>query len=147
MNSIIYKCIEGSKTCRTWHTCIVNTEHSLCIVNWQDNRDVTLISNFKAIEPIGKAKRWSKSTKSWVHVPCPEIILQETLEQTLEERSEFCHEIRFDNIGHFPMHLEANSTRKRCKNCGNGLTLIKCMKCNVFLCLNANRNCFFPISS
>lgn len=51
-------------------------------------------------------------------------------------------EARFDGFNHWPEWCKISKSRSRCKyKCGN-LTLVKCVKCNVFLCLNAKRNCF-----
>lgn len=49
-------------------------------------------------------------------------------------------EVRLDGIDHLP---EYGEKRLQCKNfsCTN-LAQIKCVKCNVTLCLNKTRNCF-----
>ncbi|KAJ0064184.1 hypothetical protein NL108_001484 [Boleophthalmus pectinirostris] len=49
-------------------------------------------------------------------------------------------EVRSDSVGHWPV---MESVRQRCKrpNC-KGLTVCKCIKCNVHLCLNKRKNCF-----
>lgn len=53
-------------------------------------------------------------------------------------------EVRYDLLDHFPIFAEK---RSRCKLCPagakNGFTYIKCGKCQVFLCLNRERNCFY----
>lgn len=51
-------------------------------------------------------------------------------------------EHRFDNIGHFPSY-KPKKNRCRAKQCKNGFTTMTCMKCNVWLCLTAKKNCFF----
>ena len=50
-------------------------------------------------------------------------------------------ETRFDSVGHFPLHCER---RSRCKLCNSPsiFTHLKCCKCDVFLCLTKNKNCF-----
>ncbi|XP_038591089.1 piggyBac transposable element-derived protein 3-like [Micropterus salmoides] len=48
-------------------------------------------------------------------------------------------DVRYDNCGHFPLHCDK---RGRCNLCPKGVSRWKCQKCNVFLCLNANQNCF-----
>lgn len=49
-------------------------------------------------------------------------------------------DVRYDGTDHLPEW----GTRGRCKNsdCWS-LSFIKCVKCDVFLCLNKDRNCFF----
>lgn len=49
-------------------------------------------------------------------------------------------EVRTDGYFHLPIWCQE---RQRCKNypC-SGKTFIKCEKCEVFLCLNKDRNCF-----
>ncbi|KAE8741011.1 hypothetical protein FOCC_FOCC013480 [Frankliniella occidentalis] len=53
-------------------------------------------------------------------------------------------ETRLDGLNHWP-----NSERKmmRCKNCKVGKTAYKCTKCNLNLCLKADRNCFVEYHS
>lgn len=48
---------------------------------------------------------------------------------------------RVDCLDHFPIW---DTKRQRCKffNCSDSFSFIKCMKCNVHLCLNKERNCF-----
>uniref|UniRef100_A0A672YEF1 PiggyBac transposable element-derived protein domain-containing protein n=1 Tax=Sphaeramia orbicularis TaxID=375764 RepID=A0A672YEF1_9TELE len=48
-------------------------------------------------------------------------------------------DVRYDNVGHWPLHTEK---RGRCNLCPKGVSRWKCGKCNVFLCLNANQQCF-----
>ena len=45
---------------------------------------------------------------------------------------------RFDNIGHLPEHSEK---KNRCRLC-SGIVRTKCAKCNEYLCLTKNRNCY-----
>ena len=47
--------------------------------------------------------------------------------------------LRFDSKDHFPDYVEANG---RCKFCPNGSTRMKCVKCDIYLCLVPKRNCF-----
>uniref|UniRef100_A0A3B4A161 PiggyBac transposable element-derived protein domain-containing protein n=1 Tax=Periophthalmus magnuspinnatus TaxID=409849 RepID=A0A3B4A161_9GOBI len=49
-------------------------------------------------------------------------------------------EVRSDSVGHWPV---METVRQRCKrpNC-KGLTVSKCVKCNVHLCLSKRKNCF-----
>lgn len=46
--------------------------------------------------------------------------------------------IRYDKIGHLPVHKE----RGRCRLCKDGKTNVQCVKCHLRLCLVPNRNCF-----
>ena len=49
-------------------------------------------------------------------------------------------DVRFDQIGHFP---EVKNPRLYCKRLGcKGRTNVRCIKCNVNLCLNEKNNCF-----
>ncbi|XP_036412767.1 piggyBac transposable element-derived protein 3-like [Colossoma macropomum] len=52
----------------------VEKEESIAIVKWYDNRSVTLISSYCAIEPQDKVRRWSKSGKAFVEVNRPHIV-------------------------------------------------------------------------
>ena len=45
---------------------------------------------------------------------------------------------RFDFVGHLPVHCEP---KQRCKLCG-GYVRLKCCKCNCYLCVTKDRNCF-----
>lgn len=49
-------------------------------------------------------------------------------------------DVHYDNLGHFPQHLEP---KQRCKNCIKAYSRIMCVKCNVALCLTKDKNCFF----
>lgn len=48
-------------------------------------------------------------------------------------------DVRSDGMDHLP----AWGTKGRCKNKGcKSLSFVTCIKCNVYLCLNKDRNCF-----
>uniref|UniRef100_A0A3B4BMG1 PiggyBac transposable element-derived protein domain-containing protein n=1 Tax=Periophthalmus magnuspinnatus TaxID=409849 RepID=A0A3B4BMG1_9GOBI len=47
--------------------------------------------------------------------------------------------IRYDNYGHWPLHTY---NRGWCSLCPKGVSRWKCEKCNVFLCLIGERECF-----
>ncbi len=47
-------------------------------------------------------------------------------------------DIRYDQIRHWPTHLE---NKQRCKYCPTGYTRISCSKCKIGLCLKRNDNC------
>ncbi|KAL1470410.1 hypothetical protein MTO96_040455 [Rhipicephalus appendiculatus] len=52
------------------------------------------------------------------------------------------HEVRLDGVGHMPMW---SSSRLRCKSCPwqkHSFSYAYCIKCNVHLCFNKDRNCF-----
>uniref|UniRef100_A0A8C4NZ77 PiggyBac transposable element-derived protein domain-containing protein n=1 Tax=Dicentrarchus labrax TaxID=13489 RepID=A0A8C4NZ77_DICLA len=49
-------------------------EESMVIVKWYDNKSVTLISSYCAVDPQDNAKRWSKSDKAFVEVNRPHIV-------------------------------------------------------------------------
>lgn len=48
-------------------------------------------------------------------------------------------DIRYDNYGHWPRHTD---NRRRCSLCPKGVSRWKCDKCNVFLCLIGEKECF-----
>ncbi|KAJ8353120.1 hypothetical protein SKAU_G00206870 [Synaphobranchus kaupii] len=54
--------------------CRVEKDDSMAIVKWYDNKSVTLISSYCAIEPEDQARRWSKSDKVYVQVNRPHIV-------------------------------------------------------------------------
>lgn len=45
-----------------------------CVVKWQDNKSVLMISSNEAQHPITEVKRWSKTGKRFVSVPQPQLI-------------------------------------------------------------------------
>ncbi|KAM7291292.1 piggyBac transposable element-derived protein 3 [Ixodes scapularis] len=51
--------------------------------------------------------------------------------------------VRYDGLNHWPAHV-AQTFAQRCKFEGcTSRTRIRCRKCNVYLCLSANNDCFF----
>ncbi|KAL3195970.1 hypothetical protein MRX96_001731 [Rhipicephalus microplus] len=48
-------------------------------------------------------------------------------------------DVRKDGTQHWPLW---NERRTRCKTCKGGYTFVSCSKCQVYLCLNKDRNCF-----
>lgn len=48
-------------------------------------------------------------------------------------------EVRLDKYDHFPICAE----KARCRHCKAGQSRIKCLKCNMSLCLIPARNCFY----
>lgn len=54
-------------------------------------------------------------------------------------RATVSNEIRYDNTGHW---VTVDLKRKRCKLC-QLKTDLRCSKCQVMLCVNKNRNCFY----
>lgn len=54
------------------------------------------------------------------------------------------NDIRYDKIEHFPSVTEQQG---RCKMCPSGFTKMKCVKCNVNLCLTVSKNCFINFHS
>ena len=66
----------------------------------------------------------------------------ENIIQTKKRRSATAvpsKDLRLDGMGHWPIVAQRN--RCRHPNCKDR-TVIKCQKCNIFLCLQKNRNCF-----
>ena len=48
-------------------------------------------------------------------------------------------DVRQDGVNHLPAYTEK---RQRCKRCKIGFSYLQCQKCNVWLCLQRERNCF-----
>ncbi len=48
------------------------------------------------------------------------------------------HDVRYDQVGHWP---EAVTAKNRCRNCEMTCRM-KCSKCQIYLCLQPERNCF-----
>lgn len=49
------------------------------------------------------------------------------------------NDVRYDNESHWPVLVENIG---RCKLCADGKTKFMCFKCELHLCLKADRNCF-----
>ena len=66
---------------------------------WNNNGPVTVDSNFKAIEPLGTARRWSKENKDYIGVPRPALIgsynksigRTDQMDQTISTYQPFVH--------------------------------------------------------
>nr|CAI5848279.1 unnamed protein product [Callosobruchus analis] len=50
-----------------------NRTSLLLFVKWKDNNVVTMASNYDAIEPLSKVKRWCGAAKGKIHVPQPKL--------------------------------------------------------------------------
>lgn len=50
-------------------------------------------------------------------------------------------DVRFDQLGHFPLHDETRERRCKMEGC-TGRTRLMCEKCKVHLCITKSRNCF-----
>jgi hypothetical protein len=50
-------------------------------------------------------------------------------------------DIRYDNLGHWPIHQNGHEQRCKLETCG-GRSRIECEKCKVALCLSKFKNCF-----
>ncbi|XP_046857868.1 piggyBac transposable element-derived protein 3-like [Xenia sp. Carnegie-2017] len=46
----------------------------IVVLRWLDKKAVTLISSYCGAQPMGVAKRWSKTEKKFVGIPKPEIV-------------------------------------------------------------------------
>lgn len=64
---------------RGYHETVSLTDGSQVVTRWLDNAPVTLISSVLGDEPLGKAKRYSRSEKKKVDVPQPDVIRQYNL--------------------------------------------------------------------
>lgn len=51
------------------------------------------------------------------------------------------NDVRFDKLGHWPIHKNGNEQRCRLETCG-GRSRIQCEKCQLPLCLSKFKNCF-----
>ena len=47
--------------------------------------------------------------------------------------------VKLDCIGHFPLF---GKKQHRCRHCPKGYSCVYCSKCNTYLCLVKDRNCF-----
>ncbi|XP_039301414.1 piggyBac transposable element-derived protein 3-like, partial [Nilaparvata lugens] len=52
----------------------VREDNKMCIVKWQDNKSVMMISSNEGKEPINMVQRWSKKDKKYISVPQPHVI-------------------------------------------------------------------------
>lgn len=48
--------------------------NNVTIIKWHDNRCVHVISSYKGVNPIEKAKRWSSKDKKYIEVDMPSAI-------------------------------------------------------------------------
>lgn len=96
-----------------------------------------LAENLCLMGKIKEKKRGRPST-SGASTPTHSPTLSTPKRRCLEPRP--TENIKFDNIGHWPIHTE---NRERCKklNC-KGKSRTMCEKCGLHLCLNNTNNCF-----
>ena len=47
---------------------------SAIFCRWKDNAAFTIGSNFERVNPVGKAKRWSKRERKYVTIPQPALV-------------------------------------------------------------------------
>lgn len=52
----------------------VNAERNVCVVKWKDNKSVLMTSTCLGAQPVENVQRWDKSSKSYITVPCPNIV-------------------------------------------------------------------------
>lgn len=52
-------------------------------------------------------------------------------------------DVRYDEISHLPIWVEKRGRCKECNERNAGYTFGKCSKCNVYLCLKAQKYCFY----
>ena len=50
------------------------SDDGILIVKWYDNKEVTVASNSYGVQPVNTVKRWDKSKRHYVHIPCPALI-------------------------------------------------------------------------
>lgn len=56
---------------------MVEKEERMAVVRWYDNKSVTLISSYCAVEPQDKVQSWSKSNRAFVEVSRPDVVKQQ----------------------------------------------------------------------
>ena len=52
----------------------IDEESGVIVAMWNDNGPVTVGFNFEAVEPLGRARRWSNEDKDYIGVPRPAMI-------------------------------------------------------------------------
>lgn len=52
-------------------------------------------------------------------------------------------DVRFDNMGHWPIWLSKEGGKKWCKLCKKSQTQCVCSKCDLHLCCSNAKNCFY----
>ena len=52
----------------------IDEESGVIVAMWNDNGPVTVGFNFEAVEPLGRARRWSNEGKDYIGVPRPAMI-------------------------------------------------------------------------
>ena len=62
------------KKARGWYEYKFEEEHEVCITRWNDNKAVTVGSNFTGVEPVGNVSRFSRSERKDVLVKQPKLI-------------------------------------------------------------------------
>lgn len=53
---------------------VVNAERNVCVVNSKDNKSVLMASTCLGAQPVENVQRWDKSSKSYITIPCPNIV-------------------------------------------------------------------------
>ena len=59
---------------RGWYKYKFEEEHEVCITRWNDNKAVTVGSNFIGVEPVANVSRFSRSERKNVQVEQPKLI-------------------------------------------------------------------------
>ena len=50
--------------------------NGILALRWKDNKNVTILTSDVGVEPLAKVKRYNRTTKKKVEVPCPNVIRQ-----------------------------------------------------------------------
>lgn len=66
-----------AKQGRGYVVTMVEKEERMAVVRWYDNKSVTLISSYCAVEPQDKVQSWSKSNRAFVEVSRPDVVKQQ----------------------------------------------------------------------
>ncbi|GFR85540.1 PiggyBac transposable element-derived protein 3 [Elysia marginata] len=56
--------------------CQLETTSNTVIVRWNDNKVVTVASTGYGVQPLQKAKRWSREKKQFITIPMPNAVAQ-----------------------------------------------------------------------
>ena len=65
----------GKKKVKKGELDYCSSDDGIVALKWKDNKVVTVISNDKGVEPMGKVERYCKETKKRETIPCPSVIL------------------------------------------------------------------------
>lgn len=65
---------EIEKSNRGSHDYVFDRENEILLVRWNDNKCVTMATNYDTIEPMVSVQRWNKKEKATTPIPQPAVI-------------------------------------------------------------------------